>query len=76
MKSSWKDEPVVVLDACALIAFFNDEPGADVVAAVLEEVALVEMAAINLLEIAACAFVGPGAVVPAGTMVKACSVVL
>ena len=38
MKSDWKNEPVVVLDACALLAFFNDEPGAEVVAAVLQEV--------------------------------------
>jgi uncharacterized protein len=52
MKSDWMDEPIVVLDACALIAFFNDEPGADMIAAVLEEVPTVEMAAINLLEIA------------------------
>jgi len=52
MKSAWKDEPRVVLDACALIAFFNDEAGADTVAAVLEKVPTVEMAAINLLEIA------------------------
>jgi PIN domain nuclease of toxin-antitoxin system len=42
----------VVLDACALIAFLNDEPGADTVATALHEVATVEMAAINLLEIA------------------------
>lgn len=52
MRSDWKDEPTVVLDACALIAFLNDEPGADVIAAVLEEIPTVEMAAINLLEIA------------------------
>ena len=52
MKSDCKNEPVVVLDACALIAFFNDEPGADVVAAVLETVPLVEIAVINVLEIA------------------------
>lgn len=52
MKSDWKNEPVVVLDACALIAFFNDEPGAEVVAAVLQEVPSVEIAAVNLLEIA------------------------
>lgn len=52
MKSDWKTEPVVVLDACALIAFFNDEPGADVVAAVLETVPLVEIAVVNVLEIA------------------------
>ena len=42
----------MVLDACALIAFFNDEPGADIVAEVLHVVPVVEMAAINLLEIA------------------------
>ena len=42
----------MVLDACALIAFFNDEPGADLVAEVLHVVPVVEMAAINLLEIA------------------------
>jgi len=52
MKSALKDEPAVVLDACALIAFFNDEPGADVVAEALRIVPVVEMAAINLLEIA------------------------
>ena len=42
----------MVFDACALIAFLNDEPGADFVAEVLQVVAVVEMAAINLLEIA------------------------
>ncbi len=42
----------MVFDACALIAFLNDEPGADTVAAALHEVPTVEMAAINLLEIA------------------------
>jgi predicted nucleic acid-binding protein len=52
MKSAWKNEPVVVLDACALIAFLNDEPGADVVDSVLHDAPNVEMAAINLLEIA------------------------
>ncbi|MCX6880621.1 MAG: hypothetical protein NTW21_43465 [Verrucomicrobia bacterium] len=46
MKSKWKDEPHVVLDACALIAFLNDEQDADIVAAVLLEVPTVEMAAI------------------------------
>ena len=35
MKSNWKDETTIVLDACALIAFLNDEPGADMVAAML-----------------------------------------
>ncbi len=52
MKSDWKNETHVVLDACALIAFLNDEPGAEVVTAVLEDVPSVEMSAINLLEIA------------------------
>jgi hypothetical protein len=28
MKSAVKDEPIIVLDACSLIAFFNDEPRA------------------------------------------------
>lgn len=31
MKSDWKNERHVVLDACALIAFLNDEPGAEMV---------------------------------------------
>lgn len=52
MKSAWKNETHVVLDACALIAFLNDEPGAEVVASLLEEIPSVEMSAINLLEIA------------------------
>jgi uncharacterized protein len=52
MKSDWKNEGHVVLDACALIAFLNDEPGADLVAAILKEVPSVEMSAVNLLEIA------------------------
>ncbi len=52
MKSAWKNEPCVILDACALIAFLNDEPGADVVASIFETVASVEISAINLLEIA------------------------
>ena len=52
MKSDWKNEPLVVLDACALIAFFNDESGADVVAEILIQVPRVEIAAVNLLEIA------------------------
>lgn len=52
MKSSWKNETHLVLDACALIAFLNDEPGAEVVATLLEEVPSVEMSAVNLLEIA------------------------
>lgn len=52
MKSDWKNEPRLVLDACALIAFLNDEPGAEVVAAILEEVPSVEISAVNLVEIA------------------------
>jgi predicted nucleic acid-binding protein len=52
MKSTWKDETQIVLDACALIAFLNDEPGAEIVAAMLEDCPSVEMSAINLLEIA------------------------
>ena len=52
MKSAWKSETNVVLDACALIAFLNDEPGAELVASMLEDVPSVEMSAINLLEIA------------------------
>jgi PIN domain nuclease of toxin-antitoxin system len=52
MKSDWKNESHVVLDACALIAFLNDEPGANVVATILKEVPSVEMSAVNLLEIA------------------------
>jgi uncharacterized protein with PIN domain len=35
-----------------LIAFLNDEAGAELVAAAMQEVPTVEMAAINLLEIA------------------------
>lgn len=52
MKSDWKNESTIVLDACALIAFLNDEPGADVVAALLQEVPSVELSALNLLEVA------------------------
>jgi PIN domain nuclease of toxin-antitoxin system len=52
MSAPWKSEPVVVLDACALIAFLNDESGADLVASILQEVPVVEMAAINVLEVA------------------------
>ena len=52
MKSAWKNETHVVLDACALIAFLNDEPGSEVVAAVLQEAPSVEISVVNLLEIA------------------------
>ena len=46
------NEPVVVLDACALIAFFNDEPGAEIVASILEDTPTVIVAAVNVLEVA------------------------
>ena len=52
MKSDWKNEPCVILDACALIAFLNDEPGADVIASLFESTVSVEISVINLLEIA------------------------
>ena len=52
MQSVWKNEPCVVLDACALIAFLNDEPGADIVATLFESATSVEISVINLLEIA------------------------
>jgi predicted nucleic acid-binding protein len=52
MNPVWKDEPVAVLDACSLIAYFNDEPGAEIVAGILQDVPSVEIPAINLLEIA------------------------
>jgi uncharacterized protein len=52
MKSNWRDEKRIVLDACALIAFLNDEPGAEIVAEILEHTPSVEISAINLLEIA------------------------
>ena len=42
----------MVVDACALIAFLNGEPGADVVEDALANVASVEIACINLLEVA------------------------
>lgn len=52
MISDWKNEASVVLDACALIAFLNDEPGADTVTSLFESETSVEMSVINLLEIA------------------------
>jgi predicted nucleic acid-binding protein len=52
MNPVWNDEPVVVLDACSLIAYFNVKPGAEIVAGILLEVPLVEIPAINVLEIA------------------------
>lgn len=52
MRSNWKTETHIVLDACALIAFLNDEPGSEVVAAVLQEAPSVEISVVNLLEIA------------------------
>jgi PIN domain nuclease of toxin-antitoxin system len=45
-------EDAVVLAACALIAFFNDEAGADVVAEAFESVPEVVVAAVNVLEVA------------------------
>ena len=47
-----KDEPILVLDACTLIAYFNDELGAEVVSAALQDVAHIWISAVNLLEIA------------------------
>jgi predicted nucleic acid-binding protein len=52
MTPVWNDVPVVVLDACSLIAYFNDEPGAEIVASILQDVPFVEIPAINVLEIA------------------------
>jgi predicted nucleic acid-binding protein len=52
MKSNWKGETLVVFDACALIAFLNDEPGADIITSIFQDAVEVEMAAINLLEVA------------------------
>ncbi len=52
MKPDLKNEFIVVLDACALIAFLNGEDGADVVTQVFLEISQVEIAAINVLEIA------------------------
>ena len=52
MKSALRNEARVVVDACALIAFLNNEPGADVVEDALKHVASVEIASINLLEVA------------------------
>ena len=37
MKSVLKNEPIVVLDACALIAFLNDQTGAEIVANLLRD---------------------------------------
>lgn len=52
MKSDWKNEPLIILDACALIAYLNDEPGADVVESILQDAPSVQMTATNLLEVA------------------------
>jgi predicted nucleic acid-binding protein len=52
MKSDWKNEPAIVLDACALIAYLNDEPGADLVDEILQHTPAVYISAVNLLEIA------------------------
>lgn len=72
MSAPWKNEPVVVLDACALIAFLNDESGADVVASILQEVPVpvVEMAAINVLEVAYDAVRTTGKVSAAGEILN------
>jgi PIN domain nuclease of toxin-antitoxin system len=48
MTSDWKSESHVVLDACALIAFFNDELGAEIVDLLLQGPPSVEMSAVNL----------------------------
>ena len=52
MNSDWKNEALIVLDACALIAFLNDEPGADLVDEIFKHAPAVHISAINLLEIA------------------------
>lgn len=52
MKSALRNEARLVIDACALIAFLNGEPGAGVVEDALANVASVEIACINLLEVA------------------------
>lgn len=52
MKSDWKNEPLITLDACALIAYLNDEPGADIVELILRDAPAVQIAATNLLEVA------------------------
>jgi PIN domain nuclease of toxin-antitoxin system len=70
MKFALKNEPVVVLDACALIAFFNNEPGADVVEEALATVANVEISSINLLEVAYDAVRQTGAPEAAGEVLR------
>ena len=52
MKFDWKNEPLITLDACALIAYLNDEPGADIVESILKDAPSVQVAATNLLEVA------------------------
>jgi PIN domain nuclease of toxin-antitoxin system len=52
MKYDLSNEPVAVLDACALIALLNDEQGADVVAQALETIPVVRISSVNLLEVA------------------------
>ncbi len=46
----------LVLDACALIAYFNDEHGANIVQDVLSSDALVLMSAVNVYEVVYDAF--------------------
>jgi len=52
MKSDWKNEPLISLDACALIAYLNDEPGAELVESILQIAPSVQITATNLLGIA------------------------
>ncbi len=52
MKFDWKNETLIALDACALIAYLNDEPGAELVDSILQHAPSVQLSAINLLEIA------------------------
>lgn len=42
----------IVLDACAVIAYLNDEPGAEVIDALLQSDAALTIAAVNALEVA------------------------
>jgi PIN domain nuclease of toxin-antitoxin system len=46
----------LVLDACALIALFNDEPGADIVQGALSTDARILVAAVNVYEVVYDAF--------------------
>lgn len=42
---------VYVLDACAVIAFFNDEAGADCVEKILQSESVIWMSSVNILEV-------------------------